>query len=295
MADTDIQVINKGNVEELNGKGDIELYEIKYTSKRGEVYDMVGFHIKKAFKYKNAFIIIANDGNLNAGPGEGKGVPCLWIEFKKKHKAVIEYINKHPICGRSRMPERGTGSMMMDISQYILNMFNIKESSMHDQAFVTIDGIMVSTMSLYTLLTGYSWYAKWGYFSIDPREKQITKKNYDVVHNTIMTKKRLDDIRDNLRDIYNEPIDPSFLKPRRRRRSGPSEADQYYANQKAIDDFMQLSSLKEFYKLEGLPFNEFYKQLLDSHPVVALGNMDVIQPEEVNTGWELEGNYVKYH
>ncbi len=121
MADSNIQVINKGKVEEVSGKGDITLYEIKYTSKWGEVYDMVGFHIKKAFGYKNAFIIIGNDdGNLNAGPGEGKRSVCLWIEFKKDNKAVIEYINKHPICGRSRMPERGTGSMMMDISQYIL-------------------------------------------------------------------------------------------------------------------------------------------------------------------------------
>ncbi len=291
MADVNIQVINKGNVEELAGKGDINLYEIKYTSKSGDVYDMTGFHIKNAFEHKNAFVIIGDYENLNTGP-ETKNGYCLWIRFKKNNRAVIEYINKRPICGRSRMPARGTGSMMMDISQYILKMFGVKESSLHDQAFIIIDGFQISTAGLFTMLTGYPWYSKWGYFPRDKKSKKIIQKNYDLVHKTIMTKRRLTEIRNKLRDKYYEPIDPSFLRPRRKPRSGMSEADNYYANKEAIANLMR--NLKDFYKLEDLPFNEFYSQLLDSYPVVALQNMHDIMPEGINL-WEASGDYFKFH
>jgi hypothetical protein len=163
MADIDIQVTNLGNVEEVDGKGDIDLYDIKYTSKSEKIYDMIGFHVKNAFGFKNDFVIVDGNSNLNKGKDFIEDY-CLWVRFRKHKNAVIEYVNKHPVCGRSNMPEKGTGAMMMNISQYILEMFGVKESSLQDMAGIEIEGREILTRKIFTLTTGQPWYSRWGIF-----------------------------------------------------------------------------------------------------------------------------------
>ncbi len=183
------------------------------------------------------------------------------------------------------MPERGTGTMMMNISQYILEMFGVKKSSLRDMAGMKINGIRVMQRYLFTLLTGYPWYSKWGYFPKDEKSKKIVDKNYEIIHNTIMTRQDLDMLKKKLQQVREDNVKWA-IEP------DQEECDyEYYRN--TIDSIDNLLPSHDLYKLEGLPFTEFYSKLLASHPRVAIENLREIKPDGVEL--RFKNKYVKVH
>lgn len=144
--------------------------------KEVKTYKYMGFRFRTALTKNEEEIFFMIDKNNRCF--------ILKIDLEYPGLAILEGFGNEPKCSVPKLPKDGGGTIMMYFLLNYVKRFlpDVKKIELTDNSRIKCGDREVNLFDLYTLITGISWYGKFGFIPSGKESKKEYRNNYKIMN-----------------------------------------------------------------------------------------------------------------